>query len=119
MDPAEPSTATATTGAARAEASRTAECSTAEQTTGPGSARVAPHTAALMASVPPEVNTTWRGRTPNSSATWSRASSSAARTMRPSVWIRPGSAVGAPLQPLAPWRRSAAGRRGVVDAWSR
>ncbi len=39
-------------GRARAEASRTAECSTAAQSTGaPGAARVAPQTAALMASV--------------------------------------------------------------------
>ena len=32
----------------------------------PGRARVAPHVAALTASVPPEVNTTWRGRVPSS-----------------------------------------------------
>ena len=52
--------------AGRADASRTAECSTpASRRPDPGPARVAPQTAALIASVPPEVNTTWRGRTPN------------------------------------------------------
>ena len=57
-------------GASRADASRTAECSTAAQSTGaPGAARVAPQTAALMASVAPEVKTTWRPATPTSSAT--------------------------------------------------
>ncbi len=58
------------TGAERAEASRTAECSTAAQSTGaPGQARQAPHTAALIASVAPDVKTTWRGTAPSSTAT--------------------------------------------------
>ena len=107
-----------TTGPDRAEASRTAECSTAEQATGPGSARPTPHTAALMASVPPEVKTTWRGRTPNRAATCSRASSRAARTMRPSVCTRPGSAV-IPDSAQASMAARASGRTGVVEAWSR
>jgi hypothetical protein len=52
------STGIATTGADRAEASRTAECSTAAHRTGPGRDRVTPQTAALADSVAPEVNTT-------------------------------------------------------------
>ena len=68
-------------GARRAEAARTVECSTAAQSTGDSrAAPVAPHTAALMASVAPEVKTTWRPATPNSSATCPRATSSASRT---------------------------------------
>ena len=86
-----------------------------EKATGPGSARVAPHTAALTASVPPEVNTTWRGRTYRSAATCSRASSSLARTMRPSVWTRPGSAV-MPDATQAAMAARAAGRTGEVEA---
>ncbi len=53
------STGSVSTGAARSDASRTAECSTAAQrTTAPGLARVAPQTAALIASLPLEVKTT-------------------------------------------------------------
>ena len=104
-----------TTGPDRSEASRTAECSTAEQATGPGSARVAPHTAVLTASVPPEVNTTWRGRTGRKPATCSLASSSLARTIRPSVWTRPGSAV-IPDASHSAMAARAAGRSGVVEA---
>ena len=89
----------------------------AQSTTAPGRARVAPHTAALTASVPPEVKTTWRGRTPSSPATCSRASSRVARTIRPSWCTRPGSAAG----PSSQARRAAvtSGRSGEVEAWSR
>ena len=94
------------------------ECSTAAQSTAaPGRARVAPQTAALAASVPPEVKTTWRGRTPSSAATCPRASSRTARTARPSSWTRPGSPAGP-----ASARRTAStasgrarGGRGVVE----
>ena len=80
-----PSTAIDSVGAARAEASRTAECSTSAQSTGaPGWARVAPQTAALIDSVAPEVKTTWRGATPSRSATCWRASSRRSRTTRAS-----------------------------------
>ncbi len=83
----------------------------------PGAARVAPQTAALMASVAPEVKTTWRATTPSSSATWSRALSSASRTVRPSSWIRPGSPGGSAAH--CPNAARASGRGGVVLAWSR
>ena len=109
------STATPTTGAARAEESRTAECSTDEQTTGPPPPVVAPQTAALTASVPPEVKTICRGRTPRKSASCSRAPSNAARAMRPSVWTRPGSAV-TPRSSHAAIAALASGRSGVVEA---
>jgi hypothetical protein len=85
---------------------------------GPGSLRHTPHTAVLTASVPPEVNTTCRGRTPNSAATCSRASSKVARTIRPSVCTRPGSAV-IPVSSHSAMAARAWGRSGVVEAWSR
>ncbi len=113
-----PSTAIGTTGPARADASRTAECSTSEQAMGPGSEAVTPQTAALIDSVPPEVNTTWRGRAPKKAATCSRASSRATRTIRPSVWTRPGSAT-TPCCAHSTMAARASGRRGVVEAWSR
>src|SRR5205823_1753022 len=74
-------------------AARTAECSTAVVTMcTPGAARAAaPKTAALTASVPPEVKITSLGRAPKKAATRSRASSRATRAARPSAWIRPGS----------------------------
>ena len=107
-----------TTGPDRAEASRTAECSTGEQATGPGSARVAPHTAALTASVPPEVNTTWRGRTAEQPRHLLAGLFQLARTIRPSVWTRPGSAV-TPDASQAAMASRASGRTGEVEAWSR
>src|ERR1039458_2635853 len=50
-----PSTTGETTSANRADESRAAECSIEAQITGPGERRVAPHTALLIDSVPPEV----------------------------------------------------------------
>ena len=113
-----PSTRRSSTDATRAEASLTAECSTAAHRTGaPGAARVAPHTAALIDSVPPEVKTTCRGTTPNSPATCSRALSSASRTVRPSSCSRPGSPGGRVAHHVS--AAIASGRGGVVLAWSR
>ena len=83
----------------------------------PGAARQAPHTAALIASVAPEVKTTWRGAAPRRPATSARASSSASRTMRPSSCSRPGSPGGSAAQRLS--AATASGRAGVVLAWSR
>jgi hypothetical protein len=68
-----------------------------------------------MASVAPEVKITCRERVPKNSATCSRASSNATLAIRPSVWIRPGSA--ALIQ--GSMASTAAGRTGDVDAWSR
>ncbi len=79
--------------ARRATDSSTDECSTAVVTTWPPGERAsAPHTAAVTASVPPEVSTTSRGRAPNRAAICSRACSMATRTVRPSWCRRPGSA---------------------------
>ena len=109
-------------------ASRTAECSTAAATNAPpGVRRAAPKQAALIASVAPLVNTTSRGRAPNNAATCSRASSSAARAMRPSVWTRPGSPVvsshstqrGARRGPQAATPTRGRGRRGSRGAVTR
>ena len=71
-----------------------------------------------MDSVAPEVNTTSRGRAPKQAATWSRASSMAARVARPSAWMRAGSPTSVRSNQSAIARR-AAGRSGLVDAWSR
>ena len=102
-----------------AEASRTAECSTAGTTTCPPARSAAPHTAAAMASVAPLVNTTSRGRAPSRAATCSRASSTATRAAWPSVWIRAG--IGRPAAPAshATMASTASGRSGEVEAWSR
>ena len=87
---------------------------------GPGRARVAPHVAALTASVPPDVKTTWRGRVPSSAATCSRAASTVARTMRPSVWTRPGSPTSRREDSNQPiMAATTSGRGGEVEAWSR
>ena len=100
------------------DASRTAECSTAAQSTAPpGTALVAPQTAALIASVAPEVKTTWRGATLTRPATCARATSSASRTMRPSWCSRPGSPGGRADHSVS--AAIASGRAGVVLAWSR
>ena len=107
------STGTVITAPWRNEAARTAECSTAAHSTGPSGA---PHTAALAASVAPLVKITLRGRTPSNPATASRASSTAARAMRPSVWTRPGSAASPSQRAIA---STTPGRGGDVDAWSR
>ena len=44
----------------------------------------------MLASVPPEVNTTLRGSAPTSAATCSRASSISRRAARPSAWTEDG-----------------------------
>ena len=103
----------------RRQASRTLECSTAVVTMSPPSParRTPPQIAWFTASVPLEVKTTSRGRAPKSSATCSRACSTATRVTRPSACSRAGS----------PWcsarngsiASSAAGRSGDDDAWSR
>ena len=69
-----------------------------------------------MASVAPLVNTTSRDRAPNNAATFSRASSTTARLMRPSVCTRPGSAAPASHGSMA---STTSGRAGEVEAWSR
>ncbi len=94
--PAGSTPTTVQSSVARAHASSTAECSTAVVTTcrrpSPARARSsAPQTAVFTASVPVAVNTTSRGRAPNSAATCSRAFSTATRVVRPSWWMRPGS----------------------------
>ena len=99
----------------RADASRTAECSTAGTTMCPPRSP-APHTAVAMASVAPLVNTTSRDRAPSRAATWSRASSTTARATRPSVCTRPGSAAPDSQGTIA---STTSGRAGEVDAWSR
>ena len=91
---------------------------TAEQATGPGSDRVAPQTAALMASVPPEVNTTWRGRALEQ-----------ARYLVPgllqcgpdhaSLGVHPARVGGDAGSAHAAMAARASGRSGVVEAWSR
>ena len=104
---------------ARAEASRTAECSTAAQSTGaPGAARVAPQTAALMASVAPEVKTTWRA-----------ADAEQVRHLCPcrlervadgaALFVEPAGIAGRKRGPVAPARRGLRAAAGVVLAWSR
>ena len=70
-----------------------------------------------MASVAPLVNTTSRDRAPNSAATRSRASSTTARAIRPSVCTRPGSA--ARPDSHGSIASTTSGRAGEVDAWSR
>ena len=114
-----PSTASTSIGAARAEASRTAECSTAAQSTGaPGAARVAPQTAALIASVPPEVKTTWRGRDAEQLGHLRRAPPRARRgRCGPPRGAGPGRRAGA--WPSRASAATASGRGGVVLAWSR
>ncbi len=99
----------------RADASRTAECSTAGTTMRPPRSP-APQTAAAMASVAPLVNTTSRDRAPNRAATRSRASSTTARAILPSVCTRPGSAAPDNHGSMA---STASGRAGEVEAWSR
>ena len=96
----------------RSEASRTAECSTSGHTTWVPRSD-APQVAALIASVPPLVNTTSRPRRPSSAATCSRASSMTPRAIRPSVCTRPGSAPPARRGTIA---STTEGRAGEVDA---
>jgi hypothetical protein len=99
----------------RAAASRTHRCSTAGRTTwSPRS--VAIHVAVTTDSVAPLVKTTSRDLAPTSSATCSRATSTATRAAWPSLWTRPGSAVAANQGSMA---STAPGRVGDVDAWSR
>ena len=116
-----PSQGARATGAARAEASRTEECSTSAHTTvAPGWDRVALQVAVLTASVPPEVKTTWRGRTPNNAATASRLDSTRVRAARPSVWTRPGSPVcSGAVRSQSVMAAATSGRGGEVEAWSR
>ena len=97
-----------------------AECSTAAQsTTGPGPGPVAaPRPAALAASVPPEVKTTWRGRTPSSPATCPRASSSSCPHLA-ALLVHPAGVAGRALEPRRRAAAPASGRGGEVEAWSR
>src|SRR5262249_16787829 len=104
---------TETSSAARTNASRTHECSTAVVTTCPD----APNNAALTDSLPDEVNTTSRGRAPKNEATDARAFSNATRAARPPLCTRPGSPNDVASKGSIGSR--AAGRNGEVDAWSR
>ena len=107
------------------QARSTAWCSIAEHTTAGGgpSGRAAatasqpPWTARSSASVPPEVRTTSPGAAPSSSARRSRASSSATRARRDSVWAPDGLAN--PSVRRGSMASRASGRSGVVAAWSR
>ncbi len=72
--------------------------------------------AIILASVPPEVNTTLRGSAPTSAATLWRASSIRRRTARPSAWTEDG----LPQTPSASATAArACGRRGAVAFQSR
>ena len=95
--------------------SRTAECSMAGTTTCPPARSTAPHTAAVMASVAPLVNTTDRGRHPSMAATAARPSSTATRTASPSLCTRAGSPT-SPASSHAAIASRAAGRSGEVEA---
>ncbi len=79
-----------------------------------------PWTAVLSDSVPPEVNTTSPGRQPTTSASASRASSTARRAWRAKRCVPdgfPNRSGSPPSQGSMAWRAS--GRIGVVAAWSR
>ena len=139
VDATRRSTPTTVTRAPKASAKdsldwRTAECSTAANTTwgrvgvpsgvdGSVARHTAPHVAAAIDSVAPLVNTTSRGRAPTRPATWARACSSPTRAAIPSLWMRPGSAGTSPSNPrpssTATIASTAGGRNGEVEAWSR
>ena len=67
-----------------------AETSRRPQAAPPGPAPVEGESASMLASVPPEVNTTLRGSAPTSAATSPRASSTRRRAARPSAWTDDG-----------------------------
>ena len=108
------STPIVATAPARAADSRTAECSIAG-TTCCAPRSPTPRQAVAIDSVAPLVKTTSRDRAPRSSATASRASSTATRAVMPSAWIRPGSPVGWSSQrTMRVPRRGPQGRGGRV-----
>ena len=97
-------------------AARTEECSAALKRSAPPGGS-APKSAALFASVPPEVKMISSPSTPRAAATRSRASSSSARAARPEAWTLEG------LPPRSSSARMssarASGLKGVVALWSR
>ena len=70
----------------------------------------------MLASVPPEVNTTLRGSAATSAATFSRASSIRRRAARPSAWTEDGLPE---LSSAASTAARACGRSGAVAFQSR
>jgi hypothetical protein len=67
-----------------------ADTSRRPQAAAPAPAPVKGESASMLASVPPEVNTTLRGSAATSAATSPRASSTRRRAARPSAWTEDG-----------------------------
>jgi hypothetical protein len=91
-----------------ATAFSTLSCSTEETST---RFRPLPSIAMLLASVPPDVNTTSAGKAPTSAATWRRAPSIRLRAVRPAQCTDEGLP---PARSAAAMASNAAGRSGLV-----
>ena len=76
----------------------------------------APLRAMLLASLPPDVNTTMGAMTPTAPATASRDSSSSLRAALPSAWTEEALPVRSKARSIAAF---ASGRSGLVALWSR